>query len=108
ELISLVSVGTINGKTAKDVFVKLYHEGGSAKKMVESAGLSQITDAKAIEAICKKIISDPNLQKQLEKYRSGHANLFGFFVGLVMKVTKGRANPELVNEILKRMLSGAA
>lgn len=104
ELVGMVADSSINGKTAKEVFAKIYAEGGSPKEMVHSAGLSQVTDLATIEAWCQSVVQDPAMQKQIEKYRSGNLNLFGFFVGMVMKASKGRANPELVNETIKKLL----
>ncbi len=104
ELIHLLHAGTIHGKTAKEVFAKIYSEGGSPKQIVDAQGLAQMTDPGMIEAVCKKIIADPAMQKQVEKYRAGNENLLGFFVGSVMKETKGKANPELVSTLLRQLL----
>ena len=67
--------------------------------------MSQVSDPAAIEAACAKVIADN--AKQAEQYRSGKTGVFGFFVGQVMKATKGSANPQLVNETLKRLLGGS-
>ena len=66
-----------------------------------------MTDPAAIEALCRQITEAPQNQKQVQKYRAGQDKLFGFFVGQVMRESGGRAKPELVNEILKRLLQGA-
>src|SRR5262249_25231962 len=102
ELIGLISDKTISGKIAKDVLQKMWSTGKGPKEIVASEGLTQVTDEGAIEAACRAAI-DAN-PKQAEGYRSGKVQLLGFFVGQVMKATQGKANPELVNQILKRLL----
>lgn len=104
ELVELVLTDVISGKTAKDVFVKMYTEGGHPRSIVDAGNLGQVTNREEIRLVCQKILADPNLQPQIQKYRTGQAKLFGFFVGLVMKETKGRAKAELVNELLKDLL----
>ena len=79
-------------------------EGGSAKELVEKQGLSVISDEGALKDIIDKVIT--NNASQVELYRSGKDKLFGFFVGQVMKETKGRANPQLLNKLLKAALDG--
>ena len=77
-------------------------DGTSAKEIVEKKGLSQITDTSAIKEICQKVVdANPN---QVAAYKGGKVQLFGFFVGQVMKETKGRANPQVVNQLLKEIL----
>ena len=71
--------------------------------IVDEQGLVQVTDAAAIEAACRAAV-DAN-PKQVEQYKKGNAKLIGFFVGQVMKATQGKANPEMVNEVLKKLLS---
>jgi len=95
---------TISGKIAKDVFEAMWAGEGEADAMIEARGLRQITDAGAIEAVVRQVI-EANPQ-QLADYRSGKDRLFGFFVGQVMKASQGKANPEQVNELLKRLLAG--
>jgi aspartyl-tRNA(Asn)/glutamyl-tRNA(Gln) amidotransferase subunit B len=102
ELIDLIVKGTISGKIAKDVLHKMLAGQGTASEIVAREGLTQLTDAAAIEPICKKIV-DEN-PKQAAGYRGGNPKLLGFFVGQVMKATQGKANPELVNDILKKLL----
>ncbi len=103
ELIGLVEEAIISGKIAKDVFAKMYGTGRGAREIVDAEGLVQVTDPSAIEAVCRKVIeANP---KQVEKYRGGNDKLLGFFVGQVMKETGGKANPEIVNRLLKRLLS---
>jgi aspartyl-tRNA(Asn)/glutamyl-tRNA(Gln) amidotransferase subunit B len=102
ELIGLIGDKTISGKIAKEVFEKMWSSGKGPKDIVASEGLTQVTDESAIEAACQAAIAaNP---KQVEGYRSGKVQLLGFFVGQVMKATQGKANPELANQILKRLL----
>jgi aspartyl-tRNA(Asn)/glutamyl-tRNA(Gln) amidotransferase subunit B len=103
ELIALVDGGTISGKIAKDVYEKMRADGRTPRAIVEAEGLTQVTDAGAIEAACRTVV-DAN-PKQVAQYRGGNPKIIGFFVGNVMKATQGKANPEMVNEILKRLLS---
>jgi aspartyl-tRNA(Asn)/glutamyl-tRNA(Gln) amidotransferase subunit B len=102
-LLALVSEGVLSGKIAKDVFSRMLASGRGARAIVDEEGLSQLSDEAALETICRRVV-DAN-RSQAEKYRGGAANLLGFFVGQVMRETKGRANPELVNSILKRLLA---
>ena len=94
---------TISGKIAKEVFEQMWAEGQDADAIIEARGLKQITDSGAIEKVIDEIMAaNP---KQLADYRSGKDKLFGFFVGQVMKVTGGKANPAQVNDLLKRKLA---
>jgi aspartyl-tRNA(Asn)/glutamyl-tRNA(Gln) amidotransferase subunit B len=93
---------TISGKIAKDVFEAMWRGEGDADQIIAQKGLKQVTDSSAIEALIDEVIA-ANPQ-QLADYRSGKDKLFGFFVGQVMKVSKGKANPAQVNDILKRKL----
>ncbi len=102
ELISLIESGKISGKIAKEVFVDMYATGDGAKKIVEEKGLVQMSDSSELEGIVDEVISAN--AKQLEQYRSGKTAVLGFFVGQVMKATKGKANPEMVNKILRKRL----
>ncbi|MDH3647298.1 MAG: Asp-tRNA(Asn)/Glu-tRNA(Gln) amidotransferase subunit GatB [Gammaproteobacteria bacterium] len=98
-----VADNTISGKIAKQVFEAMWSGEGDADTIIETRGLKQITDAGAIAGIIDEIIAaNP---RQLEQYRSGKERLFGFFVGQVMKATDGKANPQQVNELLKKKLS---
>jgi aspartyl-tRNA(Asn)/glutamyl-tRNA(Gln) amidotransferase subunit B len=103
ELVHLVDKGTISSAMAKKLIPELLAEGGEPEKLVASKGLAQISDEGALRALAQKVI-DAN-PKNLADYRSGKDKLFGFFVGQVMKESKGSANPELVNSLLKEMLS---
>jgi len=102
KLINLIKDGTISGKIAKTVFEHMMEGDKDPKKIVEEKGLKQESDPKALEALIDKVIDD-NREKAIE-YKSGKVKLFGFFVGQVMKVSGGKANPQLVNEILKKKL----
>lgn len=102
-LIQRIADKTISGKIAKEVFQGLWAgEGKHADEIIESKGLKQITDSGAIEAMIDDIIA--NNTAQVEQYRSGKDKVFGFFVGQVMKASRGKANPAQVNEILKDKL----
>jgi aspartyl-tRNA(Asn)/glutamyl-tRNA(Gln) amidotransferase subunit B len=95
---------TISGKIAKEVFEAMWAEGQDADAIIDAKGLKQITDTGAIERVIDDIMAaNP---KQLADYRSGKDKLFGFFVGQVMKVTGGKANPGQVNDLLKKKLAG--
>ena len=94
---------TISGKIAKEVFEAMWQGEGDADAVIEARGLKQITDAGSVEAVIREVIA-ANPQ-QLEQYRSGKDKLFGYFVGQVMKATRGKANPALVNELLKKLLA---
>ena len=104
QLLKRIGDKTISGKMAKDVFSKLWEQEGSVDDIIDKMGGGQITDASAIEAIIDEVIA-ANPQ-QVEQYRSGKDKVFGFFVGQVMKASKGKANPAQVNDILKAKLQG--
>jgi aspartyl-tRNA(Asn)/glutamyl-tRNA(Gln) amidotransferase subunit B len=102
-LILRITDQTISGKIAKEVFEAMWNGEGDADTVIDAKGLKQITDTGAIEQIVDAIIAaNPG---QVEQYRSGKDKIFGFFVGQVMKETKGKANPGQVNELLKKKLS---
>ena len=103
KLINLIKDKTISGKIAKTVFEIMADSGKDPKKIVEEKGLKQQSDPKELEKIIDKVISDN--PKNVEAYKSGKDKLFGFFVGQVMKQSNGKANPQLVNEILKKKLN---
>ena len=102
KLINLIKDGTISGKIAKSVFEIMADEGKDPQIIVEEKGLKQQSDPKEIEKLIDKVITD-NPDK-VKEYKSGKDKLFGFFVGQVMKASGGKANPQLVNEILKKKL----
>jgi aspartyl-tRNA(Asn)/glutamyl-tRNA(Gln) amidotransferase subunit B len=102
EMILIIEAGTISGKMAKDIIVEMYRTGKPPKTIIEEKGMVQITDEAALEkTIAGVIAANPT---QLEQYRAGKEKLFGYFVGQVMKATEGKANPQLINELLKKML----
>ena len=101
-LLMRISDNTISGKIAKTVFEALWENGGDADAIIAEKGLKQVTDTGAIEAIIQQVIN--NNPMQLADYRSGKDKLFGFFVGEVMKLSRGKANPQQVNELLKEKL----
>jgi aspartyl-tRNA(Asn)/glutamyl-tRNA(Gln) amidotransferase subunit B len=101
-LIRLIDDKTISGKIAKDVFVEMFATGKAPEEIVKEKGLTQITDTSAIEKIVNEVIAaNP---KQVENYRGGKTALMGFFVGQVIKASGGKANPQVVNDILKEKL----
>ncbi len=104
EMLSMIKEGTISGKIAKDVFEEMYLTGEAPAKIVKEKGWVQILDeTEIVKSIEQAMKSNP---KQVDDYRKGKEKLFGFFVGEVMKETKGKANPKLVNELLKKKLKG--
>ena len=103
KLINLIKDGTISGKIAKTVFEIMADGNKDPEKIVEEKGLKQQSDPKELEKIIDKVILDN--PKNVGAYKSGKDKLFGFFVGQVMKQSNGKANPQLVNEILKKKLS---
>ena len=101
-LLRRVADGTISGKIAKQVFERMWTDGEEADAIIEREGLRQITDTGALEALVESVIAaNP---KQVEQYRAGKTKLLGFFVGQVMKATQGKADPGLVNRLLKERL----
>lgn len=103
-LLLRIKDNTISGKIAKEVFDAMWQGDGSADDIIDSRGLKQITDTGAIEAIIEEVIA--NNPSQVEQYRGGKEQLLGYFVGQVMKASKGKANPAQVNQILRQKLSG--
>ena len=104
DLLKLIDSGTISGKIAKTVFDEMWRTGREPQAIVEEQGLVQVSDSGAIEAIIDEIMAAN--QGQVEEYRGGKEKVFGFFVGQVMKASKGKANPALVNELLLAKLKG--
>jgi aspartyl-tRNA(Asn)/glutamyl-tRNA(Gln) amidotransferase subunit B len=104
EMLSMIKEGTISGKIAKDVFEEMYRTGERPEKIVREKGWVQILDEREIEKAIERAMEVNT--KQVEDYRKGKEKIFGFFVGEVMKQTKGKANPKLVNELLKKKLKG--
>jgi aspartyl-tRNA(Asn)/glutamyl-tRNA(Gln) amidotransferase subunit B len=101
-LLDLIREGVISGKIAKAVFEEMYRTGDDPRTIVDRQGLVQVTDAGAIAAVVREVLSAH--PAQVAEYRGGKAKVFGFFVGEVMKRTRGKANPQLVNELLKQNL----
>jgi aspartyl-tRNA(Asn)/glutamyl-tRNA(Gln) amidotransferase subunit B len=104
ELIDLITDQTINGRIAKDVFEAMVETGKMPAAIVEEKGLKQVTDTGAIDAAVATILAAN--QDKVAEYKSGKDKLFGFFVGQVMKAMQGKANPALVNEVIKKQLAG--
>ena len=102
ELIGFIDRGVISGKIAKEVFSKMVESGKKAKEIIEAEGLSQLSDSNLLESVVEKILKEN--KDAVEKYLSGNEKLFSFFVGQAMKQTQGKANPSMVNEILKKKL----
>ncbi len=102
-MIKMIDSGEISGKIAKQIFQEMWKNGGDPKIIVEKKGLAQILDPVVIKAMVDKVLLS-NLN-QVKQYQSGKVNLYGFFVGQVMKESKGQANPELINKILKERLA---
>jgi aspartyl-tRNA(Asn)/glutamyl-tRNA(Gln) amidotransferase subunit B len=102
-LIQRITDGTISGKIAKEVFSVMWNDGGDVDAIIEAKGLKQISDSGALEKIVDEIIAKN--ASQVAEYRSGKEKVFGFFVGQAMKVTGGKANPQQLNDLLKRRLA---
>ncbi len=102
QLINSISSGIISGRTAKEVFEIIKETGEEPNKIIETKGLQQKSDPKELEGIIDKILDDN--KDKVEQYKSGKDKLFGFFVGQVMKISDGKANPQLVNKILIKKL----
>lgn len=103
ELLMLVDAGTISGKQAKDVFAAMRETGDGAQTIVDARGMAQVSDVGALEAEVQKVLEGS--PDQVAAFRAGKTKMRGYFVGQVMKATRGAANPKLVNEILDRLLS---
>ena len=101
-LVELVSKEVINGKTAKEVFALMAESGDNPEKIVEEKGLVQVTDSGAIEAVIDEVLA--SAPDNVAAYKNGKQGLFGWFVGQVMKASKGKANPGIVNKLLKEKL----
>ena len=101
-LVDLISDGSISGKIAKEVFADMFETGKDAKQVVEEKGFKQVSDEGAIISMIDEVLASN--QDKVDEYRSGKEKLFGFFVGQVMKASKGQANPGMVNQILKQKL----
>ncbi len=102
QLLSRISDNTISGKIAKTLFESLWAQEGTVDDLIEKKGLKQVTDASAIEKMVDEILAAH--PEQIEQFRQGKDKMFGFFVGQIMKASKGKANPKQVNDILKDKL----
>jgi aspartyl-tRNA(Asn)/glutamyl-tRNA(Gln) amidotransferase subunit B len=103
-MIGLIREGTISGKMAKEVSEAMYRSGKAPQAIIAEKGLVQITDEEALAKAVREILEKN--AGQVAQYRAGKEKVFGFFVGQVMKATAGKANPQLINDLLKRMLAG--
>jgi aspartyl-tRNA(Asn)/glutamyl-tRNA(Gln) amidotransferase subunit B len=102
ELLQLVEAGQVTAASGKEVFAKMFSTGQSARAVIAAEGLAQITDAAEIERLCREVLEkNPD---NAAKYRAGNEGVFKFFVGQVMRASRGQANPQLVNETLKHLL----
>jgi aspartyl-tRNA(Asn)/glutamyl-tRNA(Gln) amidotransferase subunit B len=104
ELVALITKGEISGKMAKDIFAKMFETGESAAAIIDREGLRQISDTGALEKIVDEVIAQS--PKQIEQYKSGKTGVIGYLVGQVMKLSKGQANPALLNELVVKKLDG--
>ncbi len=104
ELVKLIKENVISTKIGKEVIKEMVETGKSASQIVEEKGLKQITDESAIRQIVEEVVAQ--FPEEADRYRQGEEKLIGFFVGQVMKATKGKANPKLVNQLLREVLKG--
>lgn len=105
-MLQLVDDGVISGKIAKTVFDEMAKSGKTAREVVEEQGLVQMNDSSELEAAIRQVLeANP---AQVDEYRAGKQKVFGFFVGQTMKATQGKANPKLVNDLLRTLLDGAS
>ena len=102
ELLDRITDNTISGKIAKEVFSLLWDSNKSVDEIIEEKGLKQITDSSAIESIVDQVLAEN--YDQVAQYKDGNQKVFGFFVGQVMKLSQGKANPKQVNELLRNKL----
>jgi aspartyl-tRNA(Asn)/glutamyl-tRNA(Gln) amidotransferase subunit B len=103
-LLDLIADGTISGRLAKDVFAEMVASGADPGAIVEAKGLRQVTDSGAIEAVIDTVMAAQ--AEKVAEYRAGRDKLYGFFVGQIMRATEGKANPALLNELLRKKLTG--
>lgn len=102
ELLNLIQNGTINRKIAKEIFPEMIAKNRRAEDIIKQKGIKQISDGSEIEDVVRRVLTDN--PKEVDRYTSGDNKLMGFFVGQVMKLTQGRANPRLVNEAIKKLI----
>ena len=103
KLLDLIKDGTISGNIAKKVFDIMFESGGDPETIVEEQGLKQVTDTGAIEAVVDEVIASG--ENQVAQFKGGNEKILGWFVGQVMKKTQGKANPQMVNELLRKKLA---
>jgi aspartyl-tRNA(Asn)/glutamyl-tRNA(Gln) amidotransferase subunit B len=103
-LLDLIADGTISGRLAKDVFAEMVASGADPGAIVEAKGLRQVTDSAAIETAIDAVLAAQ--ADKVAEYRAGRDKLYGFFVGQIMRATGGKANPTLLNELLRKKLTG--
>ena len=103
ELVDLITDGTISGKIAKGVFESMAQNGKAASVIIEEQGLKQVSDVTELTKVIDQVLSTHT--DEVNQYKSGKEKVFGFFVGQVMKLTEGKANPSTVNDLLKKKLS---
>ena len=103
ELVSLIEKGTVSGKMGKDILAEMFKTGKSAREIIAAKGLEQISDSGKLAEVARQVISDN--PKQTEQYRKGKTATLGWFVGQVMKATRGQAHPQKVQEVLKEELA---
>jgi aspartyl-tRNA(Asn)/glutamyl-tRNA(Gln) amidotransferase subunit B len=104
ELLGLVEEGAISGKMAKTVFEEMAQSGRAPREIVAARGLAQVSDSAALEAVVARVLEEA--PAEVSAYKAGKTKLMGFFVGQVMRATRGQANPQMVNELLQKMLAG--
>ena len=104
ELVALVEKGTLSGKLGKEVFAKMFDSGKTAPEIIAAEGLRQISDADELGRIIDEVLA--RSERQVQQYRAGKQGVIGYFVGQVMKATRGQANPKLVNQLLRAALDG--
>ena len=103
DMLRLIDAGVLSGKIAKTVFEEMYRTGKPARAIVAEQGLMQMSDSAALEAVIQQVLADN--ASQVESYRAGKQQVFGFFVGQIMKATQGKANPALVHGLLRKLLA---
>jgi aspartyl-tRNA(Asn)/glutamyl-tRNA(Gln) amidotransferase subunit B len=103
-LLDLIGDGTISGRLAKEVFAEMVASGADPGAVIEAKGLRQVTDSRAIEAAIDTVLAAQ--ADKVAEYRAGRDKLYGFFVGQIMRATEGKANPALVNQLLRKKLTG--
>ena len=101
-MLALTAKGEISGKLAKEIFEKMFQTGERARVIIDREGLHQISDAGALAKIVDDVLAAS--PKQVEQYKGGKTTVMGYFVGQVMKATRGQANPAAVNQLLKEKL----